>query len=657
MTASDALEIGCAHGVSIITIYANNQTALYYFLRSVEASTHSGPTEILIVDDASELDCAPMVEAFRTSWAESSRNASIRLIRQENNLGNCVSRNVGIAASSYDHLFIVDCDSPISSEVLEAHHEALCDYDFDVVIGSRGIETNGRHPIDFIRHLEATDYLWIEESKWQDSSSLTSYLNFVTRNVSVSRAALDRLGGEPFDPAFSYSRDPNSGFGWEDVDLGCRLYESGARFVFEPRGFTVHITHQTKVGEAGKGLRSARNLRALLDKHSWLPEANPHWAARTLEAVDLWVKREPVVSQATGVEMEGLLRRVTPASAVVPRSLSRRLRILSHRWHVPHQHELHRLDADFTLVRGIDGFTSNWGWGERTPQANVRWIDHNQVNPEDYDLVLGHFDENVLPGVHKPTLLSDDWGAAFWWLIGLGLPTVVVCHGTPPTYLDEAEGQRVVDDFRAKLRDVLVVTNSYQARLEWAFESSHTIWHGMSPADFRPPRTGLLASAWSLPDIAFERRPEYNGAEVHALVAQAVPWLEPFRRTPFSKTHSINHLSSRANYLSYLRQLGSRNIYFNPTKFSPMPRMRTEAMWLGAVSVSARNHDVDMFIDSGRNGFLFTEAEEAIDQMNFLWSNPEELTRMSIESRATAARAFNVDRFLAEWRTILTRYA
>lgn len=648
----------CNHGISIVTIYANNMTSLYYFLRSVERSTHVGEIEIIVVDDASGLRCDAMIESFNSDWCRTTPGLSARLVRNSSNLGNCHSRNVGISHASHDHLFIVDSDCPISSDLLEAHHEAICVFDFEVVIGSRGIETDGRHPIDYIRHLEDSDRDWISKSRWQEPSDLGSFLNFVTRNVSVTRSVLDGLDQSPFDEEFSYSRSADSGFGWEDVDLGCRLYEHGARFAFEPRGFTVHVSHSSKTGDEGKGLRSFVNFNSLVQKHDWLPEFQPSWTASTFEAIDRWVKRDETVSPEAGASIERLHRRVTQASAVVPRQLNRRLRILTHRWHVPHQHELHRLDADFFLVKGFDGFSGRWGWDERPPHSNVRWIDQTDVVPEEFDLAIGHFDENVVSGAHKPSVLADDWGAVFWWIVELGIPTIAVCHGTPPVYFADASkvesGALAVEALKRRLTDVLVVLNSHQAESEWSFARSRTIWHGMAAGDFPPPEFGpRRASGWTLPSQAFSRRPEYNGEQFYREVRASTPWVEPFERTPLFKSADPNYLGTRANYLSYLRRLGSRAVYFNPTQFSPMPRTRTEAMWLSAVSVSARSHDVDMFIESGRNGFIFDTTAEAVDILNYLARNPMELDRLSRESRSTAARIFNVDRFLADWRSLL----
>ena len=76
-------------------------------------------------------------------------------------------------------------------------------------------------------------------------------------------------------------------------------------------------------------------------------------------------------------------------------------------------------------------------------------------------------------------------------------------------------------------------------------------------------------------------------------------------------------------------------------------------MMCGLVTVSARNHDVDRFIENGVNGFYANEADELRSQLYFLMRNPDATRRIGAASRATAIEVFHIDRYLSDWRRLL----
>jgi glycosyltransferase involved in cell wall biosynthesis len=85
-----------------------------------------------------------------------------------------------------------------------------------------------------------------------------------------------------------------------------------------------------------------------------------------------------------------------------------------------------------------------------------------------------------------------------------------------------------------------------------------------------------------------------------------------------------------------------------------MPRSRGEAMMCGLVTVSATNHDVEMFIKNGWNGFYAETAEEMAEQIRFLMKNKNECRKIGERSRTTAADIFNHDRYLDAWQTLIS---
>ncbi len=86
-----------------------------------------------------------------------------------------------------------------------------------------------------------------------------------------------------------------------------------------------------------------------------------------------------------------------------------------------------------------------------------------------------------------------------------------------------------------------------------------------------------------------------------------------------------------------------------------MPRSRGEAMMAGLVSVSMRNHDVDLFIKNGANGFYGDSPAELAEQLVWLATHPAQAEAMRRASRLTAMQVFNQDRYLADWSALLKR--
>jgi glycosyltransferase involved in cell wall biosynthesis len=348
-----------------------------------------------------------------------------------------------------------------------------------------------------------------------------------------------------------------------------------------------------------------------------------------------------------------------------PASTARRLRILTYRWHVAHQYELYKSGHDFTLLTDLpSAITQAWDFGQRPLPDNARTACWRDIREADYDLALLHFDENVLAPENTNGVLGSEWGGAFRWMMeNLRLPKVAVCHGTPqfrgqydPSY-SGADLLRVIEDSRRAIVDYLgdtpVVCNSHQAWREWGFRNSRVIWHGFDPAEFPAARheRGILSPLG--PGVM--SRPHYRGYFLYREVFKDFP-PEFAPESLFVPDPSPLYRGNQFavwKYRNYVDQLRAYSVYFNPTQRSPMPRARAEPMMCGVVTVSANNHDVDMFIRNGLNGFYAESAEELREQLLFLMRNRQAAVKIGAEGRRTAADLFHIDRYLADWRTLL----
>lgn len=344
--------------------------------------------------------------------------------------------------------------------------------------------------------------------------------------------------------------------------------------------------------------------------------------------------------------------------AAPPRA--RPLRILTYRWHVPHQYELFKLGAEFTLLTDLGESSCRW-WdlGQRPWPGNACFARWNEIDPTQFDLALLHFDEHVLDVPDKDPAVGADWGKSFRFLLStLSIPRIAICHGTPqaPDALAdpataEAHRQTLVD----LLGDTPVVVNSHQAHAEWRFRNARVIWQGFDPGEFPERRStaGQVARILTLPHSAYTLRPRYHGADLLEGVRNRVPL--PFEQlsVPEPDLRLGGNAYARAKFAHYIATLHRYAIYFNPTLHSPMPRTRGEAMLCGLATVSATSHDVDLFINNGINGFHAGSVPELAEQIRYLINDPERAARIARAGRATGIELFGIERFLADWRRLI----
>lgn len=656
--------------VTIVSVLYRKAKEVRYFLEGLYCQDFAGRYEILLIDDVSPDDSVEVVREFER-WVPEARRQQVdlRIVRNQKNLGNCGSRNRGIAEARGDIIVVVDADCMFNRQFLSAHYAAHSMGDCDAAIGPINIETNGDSPLSVLGRHEANPALAIRENLPQDELNQASFVNCITRNFSVSRRFVsEKVDGDLFDDAFSYSADPTSGFGWEDVEMGVRLFRAGARIKYLDDTVSIHVSHPSSANESEKPVRSLRNYRRLFEKHPDLLLESRAWATRTYEAIVGWARHvgADLDENADYLWLEKRFDRYRKAPIVIDRS--RKLRILTHRWHVPHQYELYKTGHQFDLITGAGtGICDQWDWKQRPMPANCRFVRYDEIDPRDYDAKILHFDENLLHPELCNGMVPSDWGATMLWLLrNADLPCVAICHGTPQffgqynwAYAGVDLGQ-IIESSRRELIElfspITVVCNSHQSREEWGFAKATTIWHGFAPCEF-PPGAHDRDVLTMKPD-ALTNRPHYNGLFAYEKILEQTQGVADISclRTPDPEGYPTGTAAwACAKYQNYVREVGRYKTYLNTTLRSPMPRSRGEAMMAGLVSVSMRNHDVDLFIKNGANGFYGDSPVELAEQLVWLATHPVQAEAMRRASRRTAMQIFNQDHYLAQWSALLKR--
>ena len=293
--------------VSVVIPTYNDRAALELTLTAFNCQTY--PTdryELIVIDDGSSDGTQELVETFQTCHP-------LRYLWQPN-VGRGKARNTGIGMASGDLLIFNDADGLPVPDFITQHVQSHQASESTVVIGGKydllarwedGISKRHldklltasgqfqevRQNIKMAEQGQVTPFLSKADilndfdnvtryvfrksyHNWDDvyhvySETLEGFvipwILLVTINVSVPKALLMKAG--VFDESFI-------GWGLEDTEMGYRLQQCGAKFVYNEAAANYHQVHPN---DAAKRWREhARNYKHFCQKHSVL-EVYLHW--------------------------------------------------------------------------------------------------------------------------------------------------------------------------------------------------------------------------------------------------------------------------------------------------------------------------------------------------------------------------------------------
>lgn len=244
--------------VSIVIPTWNGLELLKRFLPTViEAATQYGtncddPTEIVIVDDASVDQSVPWLvsQGFAISSSSGEPGSSLRILKNETNLGFGEACNRGFEAASYPLVFLLNNDVAVGSNSIAPLVENFADESVFAVhcrvfeLGSAeecGTGKLGSFARGFIRvHRSYTpNPAYGEASLVGRDSRIRAplYSMFAGGGSSMfDREKFITIGG------FSKLLSP---FYWEDVEISYRAWKRGFTVLYEPRSVTHHRISST----------------------------------------------------------------------------------------------------------------------------------------------------------------------------------------------------------------------------------------------------------------------------------------------------------------------------------------------------------------------------------------------------------------------------
>lgn len=326
--------------------------------------------------------------------------------------------------------------------------------------------------------------------------------------------------------------------------------------------------------------------------------------------------------------------------------------------HWGHQYELLKLadkyPVEFTYllnnVRKLPRMDNKVGSIPPRPiPSHLKWA--AAYEPGKYDVAILHVDQqHVNPDIGKGHLYKQ------MNEVIQDIPKIVINHGTPDYqemyeedlvinggYIQTNDGAKWIDGMKQLIGDNFMVVNSYEAVNRWGW--GYPVIHGLDPDEWwdlpKEPRVILPISAGGLDHYYNRQLCSYIKANVRDKVGL-----------------DVQHLSVNYQPIDWDDQrtfIGSALISIMPTKDSPMPRSRTEAMLSGSCIISSKYHNADEFIEHGVNGFIAPDNPLAYTEAiySLINDNYREAVEIGKRGRETALKLFGKDRYQKDiWKVI-----
>lgn len=199
--------------------------------------------QVWVIDDGSDTPVAELAY-----WEDLSPR--FQQLRLPHNLGRAQARNLGIQQASGEILIFLDADMQVSPNFIREH------WRFHQLKG-RGWIAQGQVIGTSDLSIKAAPSLWTDASQ----------AFFATGNVSIAREAVQ---AQNFDTTFSE-------YGWEDLELGFRLKQSGFRSAPLKQAIAWHYEplEQNWLADVDKETQRGRGAALFLQKHA-------HWEVRLM---------------------------------------------------------------------------------------------------------------------------------------------------------------------------------------------------------------------------------------------------------------------------------------------------------------------------------------------------------------------------------------
>ena len=310
-------------------------------------------------------------------------------------------------------------------------------------------------------------------------------------------------------------------------------------------------------------------------------------------------------------------------------STEKRLKIFT--WHIHGSYLYYLSQGDYDIFIPIreakdEGY---YGRGNTFPFGpNVIEVPATEVRNMEFDCILFQSERNFLIDQHE---ILADWQKR--------LPRIYVEHNTPEKH--PTNTRHVLTD-----PEVTLVHVTHFNKLMWdssGLRNVHVIEHGVC-----------------IPEVAYQgdiprgivvinhiqQRGRITGWDVFEEVRQHVP-LDLVGMGTLESGGLGEVLNPQLpEFISHYR------FFFNPIRYTSFGLAVCEAMMTGMPVVALATTEYVTVIKNGESGFIDTNIDKLIENMNRLIADQDEARRLGQCARAIALDKFSINRFTGDWEKI-----
>lgn len=230
--------------ISVLIAAYNEEKVIAATLRAVLANDHSGPLEVLVVDDGSKDGTAAEVEKIAQT------DSRVRLVRQRNR-GKAVALQYGLSLLAHEVVVFLDADTHLQRDTLRLLVRPLADEEVVAVSGHAKVG-NLRSFIARCQALEYTCGFNLDRRAYDRWNCITVVPGAIS---ALRRSAIARASGLSLDTLA------------EDTDLTLTLHKERNRIVYTPDAIAWTEAPETVRTLARQRFRWAYGTLQCLWKH------------------------------------------------------------------------------------------------------------------------------------------------------------------------------------------------------------------------------------------------------------------------------------------------------------------------------------------------------------------------------------------------------
>lgn len=232
----------------IVPTYNRREDARRTLLSLAKQSYPAWQYEVVVADDGSTDGTGEMVESLELPYHLA--------YAWQPNKGRCAARNLGLSRARGNLILFLDGDMTAAPQLIAEHARSHGEHGRVLVRGA----------IRLAPELLTTPFMRYGLAALDDVSALLDedgYLPFsqaLTGNLSIKRRDLDGIGG--FDERL------DSGYAWDDTDLGYRAQKAGLRLLYNPAALSYHHDRVTTLEQQCRRIwLASKTIPLLFAKH------------------------------------------------------------------------------------------------------------------------------------------------------------------------------------------------------------------------------------------------------------------------------------------------------------------------------------------------------------------------------------------------------